>query len=202
MNEIVEIPITYLATGEIDTSRTSPVNLSIANALLEPVVSQFRLIWGLKGKDFDFWEFANWVFVGFYWTMLSNVGQFQPVNYAPTPLSPLPRLNTVDLSKVTTYDSRYNWFVNETLYQRYSNYLTNTLLPIMGYTSPGIAKLSDTNRLQPNIATIIRSYDCEIRNWKHPIDALAAVVTTVYVFTTGLFGMVIFFYEVYETHKV
>jgi len=194
---MVEIPIVYLASGEIDTIRTSSVNLSIANALLEPAVAQLRFKAALEGKHFDFWEFANWMFVGFYWTMLADVGQLEPINYAPITVSPLSRLNTVNMTDITVYDSKHNWFVNQTLYQRYSNYLIDIILPVLGLPSPQIANLSDTNRLQPDRTTFVRSYDCEIRGWKHPIEAIIAISTTVYVFTTGLFTIVIFFVGLY-----
>ena len=189
---MVEIPITYLSSGEIDTIRTSPTNISLANALLEPAVVVLRLKAAQIGVDFDFWEFVNWIFVGFYWTMLANVGQLNPINYAPLPISPLPRLNTVNFTALTVYDYKYNWFVNETLFDKYSTYLTGTLLPLLGYPSPQIAKLSETNRLHPVMTTFLRSYICEIREWKDLLGAIFAVITTVYVFTTGPFAVVVF----------
>ena len=197
LDEIVEIPITYGASGEIDAPRTCSKNLSIANSVLQPAIEPLRLLAALQGHEFDFWEFANWLFVGFYWTMLANVGQLQPVNYTPMPVSPLPRLNTVNLSDITVYDYKYNWFVNQTLYRRYSTYLTTTILPMLGHSSPQIADLSDNNSLQLYTMTFVRSYICQIRDWKHPIEAFISVAVTIYVFVTGFYTFIKFFVGLY-----
>lgn len=185
LDETDQIPITYLSSGEIDPIRTSQTNISRANALLEPAVAVLRKTAADRGLDFDFWEFMNWFFVGFYWGILADVGQISPVNYDPLPISPLPRLNTVNFTAATIYDSTNNCFVNETLFDKYSRYLTGKLLPLLGYPSPQIARLSDTNRLTPVATTFYRSYVCTIRDWKNALEATFAVFTNGYILVTA-----------------
>ena len=185
-DETAEIPITYLPTGEIDYNRTSQLNISIAINLLEPTISVLQQKAAILGINFDFWEFMNWIFVTFYWTMLANVGQVTPINYAPLlQMAPLPRLNIVDFTNITVPGSANNIFLHDQLFQKYASYLTGTLLPLLGRTSPQIESLNETNPFEPVPTTFVRSYICTVREWKDRFSLIFAVFTTVWVFVLG-----------------
>jgi hypothetical protein len=201
MDEIVEIPIIYNFNGKINMSQTGPEKLSIANALLEPAIADLRFKAEQQKVHLDFWDMMNWMFVNFYWTMLANVGQVQPINYKPCRTNPLSRLMTVNFGDFKSYNSQYNILLNEDLYSRQSVYLTTTVLPLLNGTSPGIAKLSDTNRFSPETATFIRSYSCSIRHWKDPFGFIFSVFTTIWVFTFGPISVLLFFATLFETRK-
>jgi len=141
----------------------------------------------------------NWMFVNFYWTMLANVGQVTPVNYKPGPPTPLIRLMKVNFSDIQTYDSKYNTLLNSDLYDRQTKYLTNTLLPLLNRTTPKIQSLNDTQPFSPGIATFVRSYSCNIRQWKDPFGLIFSVVTTIWVFTTGPISVILLIATWFET---
>src|SRR5437763_5000060 len=54
-----------------------------------------------------------------------------------------------DMSTANTLDSTYNIFINSTLYETYSSYLSTTVLPLLGFLSLPFAPLSDTSILEP-----------------------------------------------------
>lgn len=68
------IPITFLPTGEIDTTRTSEQDMSRANSILAPTIQILQSV--IPG--FDFWKLANWIFVSWYWMILYDFGQIGP----------------------------------------------------------------------------------------------------------------------------
>ena len=124
--------ITYLSTGEIDNTRTTPSNLSAANSLLAPAISLIRSAALQQGIDIEFWRFMNWVVVSHYWLLLATVGQVNPVYYPP--------LNfTQDFPNLKSYLSANNIFVNASLYNIYSTYFTTTILPLVRLPSPEFA---------------------------------------------------------------
>lgn len=77
------IPITFLATGEIDLTRTSLQNLTMANTLLAPTISILELV--TSGSSLEFWELANWVLVSYYWLYMTDLGQTAPTYYTHLP---------------------------------------------------------------------------------------------------------------------
>jgi hypothetical protein len=177
----------YNYTGQIDINRTTPGNLSAANALLNPAIGELQLLASQLNIPFDFWEFVNWVYVNFYWTMLSDLGQIAPINYIPRPAAPLTRLMNVDFNARRAYNSTYNILLNSELYHKQTSFLTTTLLPLLNKTiSAKFDPLDNkTNMFSPQIATFIRSYMCEIRQWKDPFGFMFSVFTTIWVFTLG-----------------
>jgi hypothetical protein len=73
-------------------------------------------------STFDLWKLLNWIFVGYYWAFLADLGQVAPTAYDRTVANnPLPVI----------YASTNNVFVNETLFNIYSIYIQETILPII-----------------------------------------------------------------------
>jgi len=193
--------ITFLSTGEIDHTRTSEADLAAATTLLDPAISLLRLRALQGGINLDFWEFINWIVVSHYWTFLAIVGQVSPTMYPPISSPYFPEPFTANFSHPKTYPTTNNIFINATLFHIYSTYLTNTILPILGIASPRIAALDDVNKLQPSNRTFLRTYVCQIRQWKDPFGAFFAVITSVYVFTTGPFNAIILIARYFETRN-
>ena len=90
------ISVTFNSTGQIDTTRTSKTELLKANSLLEPTRA---LLGGIDATEF--WQLVNWVIVGYYWTILNDLGQISPTIYSPIPPQPLPNWYQVNFSQAT-----------------------------------------------------------------------------------------------------
>lgn len=201
LDEMVVIPLVYNYTGQIDMNRTTAGNLSAANALLNPVIGELQLLASQFNITLDIWEFINWIYVNFYWTMLSDLGQIAPINYRPRPPTPLTRLMTVDFNDRQPYNPRYNTLLNTELFKKQTDYLTNTLLPLLNQTAPVIQPLRGTNIYSPELATFVRSYICEIRQWKDPLSFIFSVLTTISVFTMGPLTFFRFVFTWWDTHR-
>src|SRR5579862_8834916 len=63
------IPITFDSIlGQIDLTRTSETDLVKVNTLLEPTLQ-------ILGFDVTiFWKLLDWIIVGYYWTILNDLG--------------------------------------------------------------------------------------------------------------------------------
>jgi hypothetical protein len=182
-------------------TRTSAANLSAANALLAPSITLLRRKALQRGIDIDVWKFMNWYLVGLYWTYLTSVGQVHPTLYPPIPNLPLPEAFTADFPKFKSYGSNNNIFINASLFDIYSTYLSKTILPILGLPSLQFAPLNAENKLQPTNVTFMMTYNCQLRQMKDPFTAFFSVITTVYVFTTAPFRLVIFIATYFKTRK-
>jgi hypothetical protein len=176
------IPITFLPTGEIDLKSTSNQSLDTANALLAPTINAMRLAMG--DPEFDFWNFANWLVVSYYWLFLSNFGQTSPTYYNFTS-EDLPNL----LAPVF-YSSTNNIFVNSTLFSIYSSYLTD-LFSFVGLPPPEFLPLDNNNSLQQTAVTFLTSYSCMQRQPQPFIYAAVSVLVADYVFIAGGYSFVI-----------
>jgi hypothetical protein len=185
----------------MDMNQTTAGNLSAVNALLNPAIGDLQLMASQLNITFDFWEFVNWVYVNFYWTMLSDLGQTAPINYRPRPTAPLTRLMTVDFNDRKPYNSTYNTLLNAELYKKKTSYLTTTLLPLLNTTVSPIQSLGGTNTYSPDIATFVRSYMCEIRQWKDSFEFMFSVLTTIWVFTMGPMAFLRLVLTWVETYK-
>jgi hypothetical protein len=190
-NNFVEI--SFLPTGEIDRTRTSNKSEILANTLLEAAISPIRNIAQQKGVDFDFWTFINFVLVSEYWGILLSLGQNQITEYPSSSdfWNSAPN-TTSEFSEPVSYDSNYNIFVNATLFNIYSSYLSNTLLPLSDVPPISFEPLSDQNQFRVEPTTFLRSYTCQVMEAKEPFVAFFSVITTVYVFTAGPFHFIVF----------
>lgn len=134
--EMAAIPIyiAFLPTGEVDLNRTSAADLLTATNLLAPSVSQLRSL-TLDRVEIDIWELLNFVYVGYYWTLLADLGQVSVTNYRPTAPQPLPTWFQVNFSESIYIPSTNNIFVNASLFDTYSAYLNSTILPALNLLS-------------------------------------------------------------------
>jgi len=185
------IPVFFLPTGEIDTSVTTEAELSSIEGILAPCLNFLKQAALQRGIEFDFWRLINFIFVGYHWSMLANLGQTSPTLYAPISFPPVPEWYRINFTDVKSYSSVNNIFTNASLFTNYTNYLAGTILPLLNYPSPKFAPLAEGNVLQPAETTFILSYNCQLRQLKAPIVAMFSVVTTVFVFTSGPYAIVI-----------
>lgn len=179
------IPISFLPTGEIDTNHTSLADFHKANALLAPTASYMASI--TKNTAFDLWKLINWVFVSYYWIFLADLGQTATTVY--------PQALNYDNS--VQYSSENNIFVNETLFEIYSSYLKESILPLLrlmrpGLTLPEFLPLDDNNRLQPIDISLLRSYSCLERQLKGWASATISILVADYALIAGPYKLFIF----------
>ena len=179
------IAIAFLPTGEIDSAHTNNDTLTTANALLDPTV---QILQNILGKNtFDIWKFLNWIIVTGYWGFLADLGQTAPTAYDLTvPNSPQP----------VAFPSTNNIFINETLFEIYSGYFNNTLLPFVekffhaGRYPPVL--LNDANRLTRTETTLLRSYTCTMRQLRSGLGLVIAVISADYALIVGAYSVVSF----------
>lgn len=183
----VRIPIAFLPTGEIDTTHTTTGNLTIANELLAPTIAIVRLLTG--DSSFDLWKLLNWMFVGYYWAFLADLRQVAPTAYDRTVANnPLP----------VTYASTNNVFVNETLFNIYSIYIQETILPIIQSFGSDISlfqwlvPLNNITRLYTTETTFLRTYSCSKREKKVWVSLLISVVAADYALIVGTYRLFLF----------
>jgi hypothetical protein len=194
------IYITFLPTLEIDVSRTSAADLNTANSVLAYTIFNIDAYAKSKGIDsVDFWQLMNFVLVGYYWTLLADLGQISSITYVPLPLQPLPDWYQLNLSQATSSPPINNIFINESLFGIYSSYLNNTILPLLGYPPRAFAAKI---KLQPTEKTFLRSYVCQVRQLKAPLAAIVSIITTLYIFITGPYIAFIKLAAMVEKHEL
>ena len=186
------IGITFLPTGEIDMSRTTLTNLTKANIILQPLTALIRTV----SPTFDIWKLINWIWVSFYWLILSDFGQIAPTTYSSSTIGFQGTngiLNPVLSSAPNFFTSQYNIFVNNTLFQIYYNYVKLDLLPLFTASEPlpAFSPLNDTNRIYPTEVHFQRTYSCLQRQWKGGLEALVSVFAADYALFFGVYSAVL-----------
>ncbi len=128
-----------------------------------------------------------------YWTLLADLGQIYPTTYAAGNSVAILD-NTVALSTATGQSSANNIFVNNTLFTMYSEYLRETVLPLLDIPLPSapFAPLNEDNRLHEVEMTFFQSYSCTIRQLKSPLGVLVSVVVADYAFIKGAYSIFMF----------
>ena len=184
------IAISFLPTGDIDHSRTPSLSLALANEILAPLVQMMRL----RIPNFDIWKLINWIFVSFYWLILSDFGQVSPTIHSNrrgrVEGSPIGVINQESMY----YPPTNNIFVNDTLFQIYSTYFRNTLLPITDHPQfPEFEHLDRYNCLKPKETLFLRTYSCLERRWKGALSGIISVFAADYALILGAYSLVIFF---------
>jgi len=172
-----EYPLTFTPTGEL-----------VGNIDFGFLDSQFST--SGTNATMHLLKLLNWIFVSQYWLTLIETGQLSPVVYGyNTPagvfaIEPYYRWN---LSNFMLFDSTYNPFVNETLFQIYSTYLKEELL---GPLEPvEFLPLSDTNKIQPTTTGIYRNYICSQRQIKGWFSLLISVFAADYAVIAGAYTL-------------
>ena len=188
--ELLFIPITFLPTGEISGS-TSTQHLAAATNLLAPTINAVRSITGDSSFNIDqFFQLLNWVIVSSYWILLSDFGQTAPTYYNYT------TSGVVDFSSPIFYPSTNNIFVNDSLFNIYSSYLTNTIIPVLRLYDINLPTdflpVDSSNALQPSSTTFLRSYSCLQREIKGALSATVSVIVADYAFIQGAYSVLLF----------
>jgi hypothetical protein len=190
------IPITFLPTMEIDSTRTSTQNLVDVSNLLSPSISLIQAATGDETFDiFDTLKLLNWIVVSYYWLFLYDFGQLAPLQYNVTGWIP-------NFTQPYIFSSTNNIFVNETLFDIYSSYMRNTLFPYLNafetmigapnLVLPEFMPLSPNNTLQKMNVTFLRSYSCLERHLFGWGTVLVSVFVADYAFITGAYLAVMF----------
>jgi hypothetical protein len=180
--------ITFLPTGEISGS-TSPQDLAAATNLLAPTVNAMRSITGDSQVDIDqFFQLLNWVTISYYWNLLYDFGQTAPTYYNYNTTS------GADFSSPIFYPSTNNIFVNDSLFNIYSSYLTNTIIPVLRPCSDvnlptDFLPVDSSNAPQPSSTTFLRTYSCLQREIKGALSATVSVIVADDAFIQGAYSV-------------
>jgi hypothetical protein len=186
------IPIVFSPTGDIDDSRTNSSHLLLANTILRPTTT---LLQEYLGSQFDIWELINWIWVSFYWMMLFDFGQVTPTTYSPAGnvlLEGSPIVIPTFTLPATFHPPTNNIFINETLFEIYSEYFREISM-VFNVALPEFSALNDTNRLQPVETGFLRSYSCLKREWKGALSGIISVLAADYALFFGAYSIIIFF---------
>lgn len=175
----ITLYITFLSNSSIDLVRTLPDDLAKANTLLEPAIQHLQF---QTNMTFDFWELINWMFVSFYWTVLSDFGQIAPLSAADN----------------TTLPSTNNIFINPDLFQIYASYLNKTVTALLNNSlenwtpdSSNIVNLTEQNTINATDTTIYLSYSCVERRRKSPLNFVISIISADYPLIHGPYVVII-----------
>lgn len=182
------LPIIFSPTGDIDESRTNSNDLLLANTILRPTIALFEAL----SPQFDIWKLINWVWVSFYWMILSDFGQVAPTTY-PSPANIFLEGSPVKFPNLTLpatfYPPTNNIFINNTLFEIYSLYIREFLQ--FPTSIPEFSELNDTNRAQPIETGFLRSYSCLKRDWKGVLSGTISVLAADYALFFGAYSLII-----------
>jgi hypothetical protein len=177
--------INISATGEYDLP--SGIQSAFFNSSCEAIIGIFQYgsesVISSINTPGDLVDLLVWIFVSQYWITLNDIGQIVPV----------------DLPSTTN-----NIFVNDTLFQHFSSFIFQKIVP--GFellpTPVAIARnegtpiqflpLNDTNRLQPVDTTFFITYSCTERQLKGWFSILTSVFTADYAILAAAYGIFIF----------
>lgn len=192
------INITFLPTGDIDFSRTSGSNLSMANAILSPTILILQEAAQKSGIELDFWRLMNWLVVVAYWNVLIDFGVNSPTNYPHDAYA----ISGRDFSRATLLPSTNNIFINGTLYEIYCQFMLETVMPLVGLPVPpgAITPLGNENKLLHREVAFARSYFCSVKQLKPPLVRIVSILIGEYAFIQGAYRIFIFFAMWYQKH--
>jgi hypothetical protein len=149
--------------------------------------------------DVDMWTLLNWVYVVQYWTLLYDVGQFQPTLY-PAGSGFLPSTYTP-----TVYPDTNNIFVNETLFKIYGDYFISTILPLLGVSDGDQYNFQDldsnTNSLKQIEVSFFQIYSCTQTQLKEPLSLIISVIVADNTFLQPALTLIILFGTWHQTKK-
>jgi hypothetical protein len=179
-NETV-IPLVFLPTGDIDTTRTLPSDLVTATTLVSPIIARL-------GTAIDPWKFINWFVISYYWQFLLDFGQTSPTTY-PTDPKDILVLEIPNFAAPVKYPSRNNIFLNSTLRRIYSTFMNDTILPFLNksHVAPFQPLEGQDLSAMPGQRTFVRSYGCTVRKLRQGFSAFIAVLVADYVLLSAGF---------------
>src|SRR5262249_1601771 len=143
-----------------------------ASLLLAPSIESISNATGTT--SFDFWKFMNWVCVSQYWLTLYDLGQVRPVLFA-NPLE-----GESQFSQPVIFPSTNNIFLNASLFEIYSSWLPDVVLPVVQLVLPetklpSFMPISDSNKVEEFDAMFYRSYPCVERRLKSWFSLIISV---------------------------
>ena len=184
------VEVTFLPTGEIDMTSNpyAAENISLAGSLLAPGFAGLQSL--TPTLTIDFLKQANWGFVSAYWLALYDFGQLVPMTYEYT-------TSSVNFSSPITYSSSNNIFLNDTLFQIYSSYLRDDMMPLLREYLPSgplpeFLPLDESNRLEPRTSTLLKSYSCTERQRKGWFSFIFSVLAADYGLIAGGYAILIY----------
>jgi hypothetical protein len=190
--------IAFLPTGQIDTTVTSPSDLSAANAVLAPTIQLVQQFANASNiPNFNFWELMNWMFVSQYWALLADFGQLSPTTFTYNAST-----GTVISYNPVSYPSTYNIFVNDTLFDIYYSYLLNTVLPLFGAKLPEFSPLNQTNQISASNVSLKLLYACTDLQLKSSQNLVVSVVVADWALISMVFGIALFLGAWYEQLRI
>jgi hypothetical protein len=183
-----QYPIFFLPTGEIDPIHTPPEILGNVTLILEPTIALMRSMSG--DPAFDIWKLFNFLVVGGYWLLLADLGEIAPTAY---------NITIPDSPRTIIYPSTNNIFINETLFQIYSEYILNTLIPLFNnvyHVNSGpdllpLIPLNDATRFRPFETTLLRSYSCGSRERKYWVNLIISIIAADYALIAGSYKLLV-----------
>src|SRR5205814_544866 len=132
--------------------------------------------------------------------VIVDFGLYSPTTYMADENSPA----YVDFSTGTLLPSTNNIFVNGTLYGTYSQFMLETVMPLLSLPLPSgdIAPLDNENRLVLSEVAFAKSYFCNVRQLKSPLVALVSILVGEYAFIHGGYWLFIFMATWYQKRRV
>ena len=181
--------IYFLPTFGINYERTGD-NLATINNLLNATIQKLNQVALAAGiQTINIWELINWVYVVHYWSLLYDFGQVQPSLYKRSGLFP-------DIYVPNEYPDMNNIFINDTLFEIYGLYFTNTIVPLLGGSNRdaySFKALDLTNQLKPVHVAFNVPYLCTQMQLKTPLSVLISVLSANYTFINPVFAFIMIF---------
>lgn len=178
--------------------------LVMANQTLAPTIQIMNEAAASVGiKDFDFWQFMNWLFVVHYWALLLDFGQV-----APTIPFTLNSTGPGYIYEPVPYSSGNNIFVNATLFQIYSDYLHDTILRIFPVVNTAFMPVpsefmpvTSENQINASVVSLNILYTCTDVARKSAINFIISVLVADWAFVSAFLTIATLAGKWLETRK-
>ena len=147
----------------LNGTRDNTTDFTGATALLSPT---FQIFEDDSKEPIDVWALINWLMVSTYWTFLYQFGDIAPTRYQQANGNGaelfldgqllIDSMGFPNFSAPITSSPTNNIFWNKELFEIYSDYLLNTLVPLLlriypefnnTFELPRFLPLNDTNRV-------------------------------------------------------
>jgi len=156
--------------------------------------------------------------VSCYWTFLYQFGDiapttYQQANYVHEFLGGQININGMgspNFSAPITFLPTNNIFWNEDLFEIYSDYLKNTLIPLLLHFYPEFGNaleisaflpLNDTNRAQRVPTSIFTPYQCNELVWKGWASAVVSILVSIFSLSTTGYGLMLTILKLLERNE-
>lgn len=128
----------------------------------------------------------NWMFVSHYWMLLLDFGQVSPSTFDYNSLGVFVNYGPI------RYPTTYNIFVNESLFEIYSSYLRDTILPLFGYQLPQFDALNSTNHMNESEVSLKLLYSCTDLQLKSSEGLVISVIVADWAMITSVYAIALF----------